>query len=173
MTRLTSVLASLALASTATAHFRILSPDSVIGSGHGDQNTSPCGGFTPSEDDETTDFYVGGDAVAVQDQHPQSDWLIRANLEADVSGEWVQLFPIYRTTGEGQSCQPSVTAPENWAGRRGVIGIAGSATDGLLFSVCFLFSPPSQDSGNAGIVRVVSRGQLANKDGYSAPLCGS
>ncbi|KAL2752947.1 hypothetical protein ACRALDRAFT_1083477 [Sodiomyces alcalophilus JCM 7366] len=136
MTRLVTLLATTAaLASTATAHFGLLHPDSAPGGAeNNNQNKSPCGGFTPSDDDDTVDFYVGGDAVAVVDMHSQSDWLIRATLESDGSGDWEQLYPIYRTTGSGRSCVPEVTAPADWAGRRGVIGIVGHATDGLLFS---------------------------------------
>lgn len=33
---------------------------------------------------------------------------------------------------------PSVTFPEEWAGKKGVIGIVSSAEDGQLYQVCLL-----------------------------------
>lgn len=136
MLRLTTLVASSLLASSASAHFLLAQPDSDIGGGDAsNQDQGPCGGHTPSSDDDTVDFYVGGDAVAVQDGHSASDWIIRGMLGSDGDGEWEQLYPIYGTRGEGRSCQPRVQAPEDWAGERGLISIVGSATDGILYAV--------------------------------------
>ncbi|ROT38228.1 hypothetical protein SODALDRAFT_333998 [Sodiomyces alkalinus F11] len=168
MTRLVTLLATAALASTATAHFGLLHPESSLGGADNqNQNDSPCGGYRPSEDDETVDFYVSGDAVAIIDMHSQSDWILRATLESDASGDWEQLYPIYRTTGSGRSCLPQVTAPADWAGRRGVVGVVGSATDGLLFScapVRFVNgSAPDREecrNGTSVSIRLVENAQL-------------
>ncbi|KAM0334483.1 hypothetical protein ACHAQA_001512 [Verticillium albo-atrum] len=137
MARITALLTTAALALTTSAHFTIEAPDSHIGgSDTARQDLGPCGGHTPSSSDDSVDFHVGGDAIALVDLHAQSDWLIRATLNTTDfdNAEWTQLHHIYRTTGYGASCQPDVVAPEGWAGNRGIINIIGSATDGILYA---------------------------------------
>lgn len=53
------------LATSANAHFLLNYPTS-IGFSDDDEGTAPCGGFTPDfATDNVTDFYVGGDNIAL------------------------------------------------------------------------------------------------------------
>src|SRR5690606_6068030 len=77
--------------------------------------------------------------------HPQATFLIRATLDPKAEGNWTQLFPIITQSGRGAMCEPTVTAPKEWVGQKGFIGIACDAPDGMLFQVglrCFSVFPP-------------------------------
>lgn len=158
MARLNAFLAAAMLAAPALAHFRIEVPNSMVGENQNRQTSGPCGGFTPSDDDEAVDFHVGGDAVAVADGHSRSDWLIRGTLQTDASGGWKQLYDIYQTRGQGRSCQPSVKAPEEWIGERGIISVVGQAEDGTLYGVSCIMFRLLQDSPK--LTYLVCCGQL-------------
>lgn len=137
MTRLLTPL--LLLASTATAHFSMTLPK-PLGDSDDNEATAPCGGYTASSSSAATDFYVEGDAIGMENGHPQTNWLFRATLDQTAASGWTQLFPIVMQTGLGNFCEPKVAAPGNWTGKRGVVSVVAHSPDGLLYTVSF---PPS------------------------------
>ncbi|KAK1580022.1 uncharacterized protein LY79DRAFT_470923, partial [Colletotrichum navitas] len=132
MTRV--LLPLLALASVATAHFSLTLPPPLSDSDESEA-TAPCGGFSVSSSTKTTDFYVGGDAIGMQNGHPQSNWLFRATTDLTAAGGWVQLFPIVMQTGLGNFCEPHIVVPGNFTGKKGIISVVAHSPDGLLY-VC-------------------------------------
>jgi hypothetical protein len=138
MAPIRSLAAATLLLSAANAHFALVAPTPLEGDNMNEdlQPNGPCGGGVPNLDQNTaTDFHVGGDAVALMLGHPQANFLIRATLDSGAQGNWTQLFPIFMQSGRGNLCEPAVTAPEEWAGKKGIIGIACAAPDGMLFQV--------------------------------------
>lgn len=124
-----------ALAGLTAAHFTLLYPDS-IGFTDDDEDTSPCGGYTPDFDsDDAVDFHVGGDALAMRSTHSRCNWLFRVTTDEAAKDGWEQLRPIVTQSGLGDYCEPLVTVPEEYVGKKGVIGIVSSAIDGLLYQV--------------------------------------
>ncbi|OHE98374.1 hypothetical protein CORC01_06370 [Colletotrichum orchidophilum] len=131
MTRLLAPL--LLLASTASAHFSLTLPK-PLGDSDDNEATAPCGGYTASSSSPATDFYVDGDAIGMENGHPQTNWLFRATLDETAAGGWKQLFPIVMQTGLGNFCEPKVVAPGNWTGKRGVVSVVAHSPDGLLYT---------------------------------------
>lgn len=140
MAPLRSFLASLLLFASANAHFELLAPPSLEGDkmDENQQPNGPCGGGVPDlSKDVTTDFHVDGDAVGLMLLHPQANWLIRGTLDEKAAGNWTQLAPIVMQSNRGSFCEPAVAVPKEWAGKKGIIGIACNAPDGLLYQVGF------------------------------------
>ncbi|TDZ61812.1 Uncharacterized protein CTRI78_v004041 [Colletotrichum trifolii] len=132
MTVLTLLL-PLLLASTSTAHFSLTLP-SPLGSSDDNQGTAPCGGYSASSSSPTTDFHVAGDAVGMENGHPQTNWLFRATLDQTAAGNWTQVFPIVLQTGLGNFCEPQIAVPAEYAGKKGIVGVVAHSPDGLLYS---------------------------------------
>ncbi|KAJ9137048.1 Expression library immunization antigen 1 [Pleurostoma richardsiae] len=133
MAPISTALATLLLPLLASAHFTLDLPE-TIGFDEDKEATGPCGGFTPDfSSDNVTDFHVGGDAVALTLAHPQANWLFRGTLDQTGSSNWTQLFPIVQQSGIGAFCEPAITAPESWAGQKGIVGVVADAPDGLLY----------------------------------------
>ncbi|PFH63123.1 hypothetical protein XA68_17767 [Ophiocordyceps unilateralis] len=114
------------------AHFQVLYPKS-IGFSDESEDKEPCGGFTPDSSTKKVDFHVGGDALAMRLTHQQGNWLFRATTDETARSGWKQIFPIVQQSGLGDFCEPSVTAPEDFAGKKGVVSVVSSAVDGLLY----------------------------------------
>ncbi|KAJ4290044.1 hypothetical protein N0V88_006847 [Collariella sp. IMI 366227] len=137
MAPLRSVLAaSLLFLSAANAHFKLTNPPPLEGDKVNSdlEVNAPCGGGLPDLTQNTaTDFHVDGDTVAVSLGHAQCNWLIRATLDTRAAGDWVQLFPVFQQNGRGSLCQPAVAVPKEWVGKKGIIGVASKATDGILY----------------------------------------
>ncbi|KAK2013601.1 hypothetical protein LZ32DRAFT_604387 [Colletotrichum eremochloae] len=131
MTRV--LLPLLALASAATAHFSLTLPK-PLGDSDDNQATAPCGGYTASSSSEATDFHVEGDAIGMQNGHPQSNWLFRATLDQTAATGWTEIFPIVLQTGLGNFCEPQVAVPANFTGKKGLIGVVAHSPDGLLYA---------------------------------------
>ena len=115
------------------SHFLLNYPTS-LGVDDNNENSSPCGGFSPTFT-TASDFHVGGDSIALTTLHPQSNFLIRGTLDATASGNWSDLFPIFAEYGLGAFCEASVAAPAAWAGSRGVIQVLQDAEDGVHYQV--------------------------------------
>ncbi|KAL2130754.1 hypothetical protein VTI74DRAFT_5992 [Chaetomium olivicolor] len=130
------IAATLLFLSAANAHFELTHPPSLEGDkmNEGLEGNAPCGGGVADLTQNTAnDFHVDGDSVAVILGHPQASWLIRATLDSRAAGNWTQLFPIFQQSGRGNFCQPAVTAPKEWVGKKGFISVASKAVDGILF----------------------------------------
>ncbi|KAG5988437.1 hypothetical protein E4U52_006583 [Claviceps spartinae] len=121
-----------ALCSLASAHFILKYPK---GAEFVDdtEDQGPCGGSLPDFSKPLADFHIGGDALAMKLTHPQSDWLIRATTDEKAASDWEQLFPIVQQSGIGDFCEPEVTVPSKYSGKKGIISVVSSATDGMLY----------------------------------------
>lgn len=127
--------AVLSLASVSSAHFLMNYPDS-IGFDDDKEGTAPCGGFTPdisSGSKQLVDFHVGGDSLAMRATHNQVTWLFRVTLDGTAQSGWKQIFPIVQQSGLGDFCEPQITLPASYAGKKGVISVVTDAPDGLLY----------------------------------------
>jgi hypothetical protein len=129
---ITTLLLSL-LATQTSAHFYLTHPQG-LGTNANNEEISPCGGFMPTFTD-TTDYYVGGDAINVVTSHPQVNMLFRATLDTTAQGNWSVLYPVIATYGLGSFCIPTVPAPKEFAGKNGVVQVIQNGEDGLLFQV--------------------------------------
>lgn len=130
--------AGLLFLSTANAHFALLQPTPLEGDdmNEGLEGNAPCGGGAADLSKNTaTDFHVDGDSIVVQLGHPQGDYLFRATLDSKAAGNWTELYPIFTQNNRGNLCQPAVKAPKEWVGKKGFIGVACNAPDGLLYQV--------------------------------------
>jgi len=109
--------------SPSTAHFYLTYPPS-IGFNDALETHGPCGGFTVDfSKDNVTNFYVDGNAIAVQDIHIKAKWLFRATLDLTGSRNWTKLLPIVGQNGLGDFCETNVKVPSTWAGKQGIIGV--------------------------------------------------
>lgn len=129
---------SLTLLSTlcgiASAHFVLKHPKpSELDERTEDQG--PCGGTGPDFSKTLADFHVGGDALAMKLTHAQGNWLFRVTTDEKAESGWEQVFPIVQQSGIGDFCEPAVAVPSKYAGKKGVVGVVSSATDGLLYQV--------------------------------------
>ncbi len=118
--------ATLLFFSTANAYFYLLQPPPLEGNKPEleSQIFAPCGGArSPDPSSPTADFHVDGDSVAIMLGQKQGNIMIGASLNPKATADWIQLFPIVQQTGEGNFCQPSVTAPKEYIGKTGYIGI--------------------------------------------------
>ena len=145
---LTLLATALTAASAVRAHFSLKYPAPLGELREQDEGTAPCGGYAASlgnNDTTTTDFHVGGDSVLVTTGHPQNKWLYRITVPAenaeDNASNWTQIYPIVLQAGLNSYCQPAVTVPNAFVGRRAILSVVGKATDGLLYQVKPL--PPS------------------------------
>ncbi|KAF4340995.1 gpi anchored [Fusarium beomiforme] len=131
--RSSTLLSTALLCGLSLAHFEVKYPD-TIGFKDDDEDKAPCGGFTPDlSKDKLVDFHVGGEAIALLSTHQQSNWLFRVTLNEKADGDWEQVFPIVQQSGLGNFCQPQVTVPESYAGKKGWVNVVASAVDGLLY----------------------------------------
>lgn len=129
------LLSAAALCGISLAHFELKYPES-IGFKDDDEDKAPCGGFTPDlSKADLVDFHVGGEAIALRSTHQQGNWLFRVTTDAKADGDWEQLFPIVQQSGLGDFCQPQVTVPEKYVGKKGWVNVVSSAVDGLLYQV--------------------------------------
>lgn len=132
-----SVLLVSAITGLAAAHFELQYPPPVAKFNDDTEGDAPCGG--PSLDFKNAkfvDFHVGGESLAMTSTHPQSGWLFRATTDNTTDPTWEQLFPIVLQSGIGAFCEPQVTVPESYIGKKGYVSVVSSAVDGLLYQVC-------------------------------------
>lgn len=149
----------LAFAGFASAHFKLLNPESF----HFEDSTedeAPCGGRIPefpSNDDDLFQYHIGGEDISTQLTHERSAWLIRVTTDEKASKDWEQVYPIYTQSGLGTFCVPKVGVPEKYEGKKGIVSVVSAATDGILYQVCSLLSP-----SNAFAMGVSSTNTTAN-----------
>jgi hypothetical protein len=162
--RSSTLLSTALLCGISLAHFEVKYPDS-IGFKDDDEGESPCGGFTPDlSKDKLVDFHVGGEAIALRSTHQQGNWLFRVTLNEKADGDWEQVFPIVQQSGLGDFCQPQVTVPEKYAGKKGWVNVVSSAVDGLLYQV-----RPCSKLHKSMLTKVkVHRCQLRQRQGRSS-----
>ncbi|KAI6367526.1 hypothetical protein MCOR25_004891 [Pyricularia grisea] len=163
--------AALLLASSASAHYSLLTP-TPLGSDDDGEASGPCGGYTPDFSKNTvSDFHVGGGNIGMRLGHPQAIWLFRGTLDQTGQKNWTQLFPHVTQSGLGNFCEPSITAPESWVGKNGLIGVVAKAEDGLLYTcaaVKFVSGVATLDSNNCK--NGSAEAQLNGQDSQLSPL---
>ncbi|KAI1213320.1 uncharacterized protein F4807DRAFT_260634 [Annulohypoxylon truncatum] len=126
--------AMLLLASGIHAHFTVQHPPAVGPFIDDDEPKEPCGGYHPDINNVTiTDFHVDGDAIGTKLTHSQSTWLYRATVDPSAANGWVMVYPIFDQSGSGGYCQPHVTVPHDFIGKKGYIGMVSHAKDGFLY----------------------------------------
>lgn len=132
------IAATLLFLFTANAQFELLLPPPLEGDKVNKdlEATGPCGGGVPDLSSNTaTDFHVGGDSVAILLGQPQANILIGATLDSHAASNWTQLLPIIKQSGRGNFCEPAVTVPKEWAGKKGFIGVVSKAPDAERYQV--------------------------------------
>ncbi|KAI2464129.1 hypothetical protein F4781DRAFT_425774 [Annulohypoxylon bovei var. microspora] len=128
------VSAMLLLASGIHAHFTVQHPPAVGPFMDDDEVKVQCGGYHPDINNVTiTDFHVDGDAIGTTLTHSQSTWLYRATLDPTADNGWILVYPIFDQSGSGGYCQPHVTVPHDFIGKKGYIGMVSHAKDGYLY----------------------------------------
>jgi hypothetical protein len=132
-----SLLAAFIALTQVNAHFLLNYPESA-GFSDDDEGTSPCGGFEATKG-KKTDFFVGGDSVALTSTHPAAVWLFRATLDTTAGSNFTTLLPAVLQDSLGNFCEKTITVPSDFAGKSGVVQIIQSATDGLLYQVSVTF----------------------------------
>ncbi|KAK4188625.1 hypothetical protein QBC35DRAFT_495951 [Podospora australis] len=166
------------LLSAANAHFELYHPPSLEGGSLDDtkQSSAPCGGGVPDLSQNTaTDFHVDGDYVQVFLGHSQGRWLIRGTLDDKAGGNWTQLFPIVLQSSRGNFCEPIVTAPKEWVGKKGFLGVNSNAGDGILYqcaAVNFVNGSAPTPTGNSCVNGSAVTGDFDGDSDLSA-LVGS
>ncbi|KAI1312065.1 hypothetical protein F5Y03DRAFT_341244, partial [Xylaria venustula] len=125
---------ALLLAAGAHAHFTVQYPDTVGAFNDDKEGDAPCGGYSPDISTiNTTDFHVGGDAIATKSTHPQTNWLYRITTDDISKNNWTQIYGIVQQSGPGEFCVDAVTLPEEYVGKTAILSIVGSGLDGVLY----------------------------------------
>ncbi|KAK2601962.1 hypothetical protein QQS21_004475 [Conoideocrella luteorostrata] len=124
-----------ALCGASSAHFHLKYPSPIGDGSTTNEDKAPCGGATPdlSDSKKLVDFHIGGEALAMTLTHPEGKWLFRATTDEKAESDWEQIFPIVQQSGIGDFCEPDITLPSKYSGKKGVVGIVSSATDGMLY----------------------------------------
>ena len=175
------VAATLLFLSTTNAYFYLVQPPPLEGDKPEleSQIFAPCGGArSPDLSKPTADFHVDGDLVAIILGQKQANIMIGASLNPKATADWIQLFPIVQQTGEGNFCQPSVTAPKDYVGKKGYIGLVLNGAEVLfqagsgqvLTSACMIANSSSQSVLPSTSFRAPARhsAQLATMEPGSA-----
>jgi hypothetical protein len=135
LSKITSALVALVLASQASGHF-LLNYPATVGFDDDNEGTGPCGGETVDfSKNNVTDFHVGGDTIWVTNTHPTTTFLFRATLDMTAGGNWTNLRQPIQQVGLGESCEPMVAVPSMYEGKKGVIQVIADSPDGILYQV--------------------------------------
>ncbi len=118
--------AGLLMLSSASAQFLLNFPPSMEGAevSFDMQTTGACGGGIPNlPANPAVDFHIDGDVVALDIKQDEGNILFGATTDAHANGGWQQLYPVVQVKGQGTYCQKGVTAPKEWLGKMGIVGI--------------------------------------------------
>lgn len=118
--------AGLLFLSSASAQFLLNFPPSMEGAevSFDMQTTGACGGGIPNlPSNPAVDFHIDGDVVALDIKQDEGNILFGATTDAHANGGWQQLYPVVQVKGQGTYCQKGVTAPKEWLGKMGIVGI--------------------------------------------------
>ena len=124
----------LATASLSSAHF-ILHWPPTAGFIDDSQGTGPCGGATVSINGRSPQIQVNQFAVQIESTHPEGQWTFRGTLSTEEPYDWTDLVPTVSTTGLGDFCLTSLSAPIEWENKPGVLQVIDTSTDGMLYQV--------------------------------------
>ncbi|KAE9362642.1 hypothetical protein N431DRAFT_424425 [Stipitochalara longipes BDJ] len=119
------------LASLSSAHF-IANIPPPLSSNINNEDVPPCGGTTPSSNDNLTNFHVGGDAIGLTTLHAQSYFAFLGMPGDSLSpANWSYLIPTVEQYGLNSFCEPSIAVPASWAGSSGLLQIIQDSEDGV------------------------------------------
>ncbi|KAI1653419.1 hypothetical protein F4813DRAFT_374724 [Daldinia decipiens] len=158
-------------------HFTVEHPPTIGQFDDEAEGDHPCGGYSPDITKvSTTDFHVDGDVIATTLTHPESTWLYRINIDPTAQGNWTEVWPIFQQSGQGKFCNPRVTIPHEFVGKKGFIGIVSHAVDGFLYqcsAVHFIegtaTTPSDCTNGSSVTTSWISDDQLTAKLNESTP----
>jgi hypothetical protein len=162
--------AGLLFLSAASAQFLLNFPPSLEGKEVSleMQTNGACGGGTPNlPSNAAIDFHIDGDVVALDIKQDEGNILFGATLDAHANGGWQQLYPIVQVQGQGTYCQKGVTAPKEWLGKMGFVGIVLKAGETQRYQVgsdrllcrlfCLLLTNPPPSAPPSTSLRVSTR----------------
>ena len=125
---------TLALIGVTSAHFILQWPPNV-GFDEDKETSSPCGGFTPTESNDSPDVQVKQFAISIQNVHPVGEWSFRGTINTETPYNFTEIVPIIKTTGIGDFCLQYMSVPGDWAGNAGIIQVVDNSPDGVLYQV--------------------------------------
>lgn len=131
---LSQTLLALATAATTSAHF-VLNWPPTAGFLDDDEVNAPCGGATVTVNSSSPEVQVGRFAAQIQSSHPTGNWQFRATLDTQEPYNWTNLSMV-QTEGPGVFCLNYLSAPEDFAGKPGVLQVIDYSGDGTLYQVC-------------------------------------
>ncbi|KAI8962134.1 hypothetical protein F5Y11DRAFT_347823 [Daldinia sp. FL1419] len=167
----------LLFSSIINAHFTVEHPPTIGPFNDDAEGDHPCGGYSPDiAKDTTTDFHVDGDVIATTLTHPESTWLYRINIDPTAQGNWTEIWPVFKQSGQGKFCNPQVTVPQEFVGKKGFLGIVSHAVDGFLYQCSAVHfvqgtaaTPNDCTNGSSVTTSWTSDDQLAAKLNESTP----
>ena len=130
---LSQTLLALATAATTSAHF-VLNWPPTAGFIDDDEATGPCGGATVTVNSSSPEVQVGRFAAQIQSSHPTGNWQFRATLDTQEPYNWTNLSMV-QTEGPGIFCLNYLSAPEDFAGKPGILQVTDFSGDGTLYQV--------------------------------------
>lgn len=128
------LLGTLSAASIASAHFVLLRPKTA-GFIDDSQFTAPCGGATVTVNSSSPQTQVDRFAINIDSTHPAGMWEIRATTDTQEPYNFTTVMPTINTVGAGTFCLPSISVPESFAGKAGILQIQVKSVDGNLYQV--------------------------------------
>lgn len=124
---------TLAVAATTSAHFVLQWPPTA-GFLDEEEVNSPCGGATVSVNESSPEVQVDRFAAQIQSSHPTGNWQFRATLDTEEPYNWTNLSTV-STEGLGVFCLNYLSAPEDFAGKPGILQVVDYSGDGTLYQV--------------------------------------
>ncbi|KAF7196836.1 Uncharacterized protein HII31_01754 [Pseudocercospora fuligena] len=129
---LRSVYTGLIAASLASAHFTLDWPPNA-GFIDDDEPTAPCGGATVVVNDTSPQVQVERFAVSIFSSHPAGSWSFFATTDTEEPYNFTEIVPVVNSTGVGKFCLTDLRAPDDFAGKAGIIQVIDSSVDGTLY----------------------------------------
>ncbi|TKA30023.1 hypothetical protein B0A50_02742 [Salinomyces thailandicus] len=126
------LLLALATATLSSAHFVLLWPPTA-GFDEDTLSNGPCGGAQVAVNDSSPSVQIDRFAISIQNTHPEGEWLFRGTTDTDAPYTWTDLVPVVNTTGLGNFCLDAMSAPDDFAGKAGIIQVVDNSPDGTLY----------------------------------------
>jgi len=128
---LSHTLLTLAAAATTSAHF-VLNWPPTAGFLDEEEVNGPCGGATVTVNETSPEVQVNRFAAQIQSSHPTGNWQFRATLDTEEPYTWTNLSMV-QTEGPGVFCLNYLSAPEDFAGKPGILQVTDYSGDGTLY----------------------------------------
>ncbi|KAH9824613.1 GPI anchored protein [Teratosphaeria destructans] len=129
---LRKILITLGAASISSAHF-ILQWPPTAGFDDEAESKSPCGDATITVNSSSPEVQVSQFAVSIKNTHPTGQWQFRATTDTQEPYNFTDIVPVVNSTGIGDFCLPNLRAPDDFAGKAGILQVIDNSPDGLLY----------------------------------------